>query len=268
MRDCPGLPANFAKNPYDADVIENERANNYNVYPSATFTPEDWRLYRYTYYRLVEKVDKEIGKIVDAIDRNNLWESTIVIFSSDHGDGVGAHHWNQKSALYEEVVNIPLIVTLPGKKHAGTVMPQLISNGVDFFATICDWTGATLPKGAAGTSFRKIVEEGNPQASHQPYVITETRFDGGTTRGWMVRTERYKYVLYDKGRHREQLFDMQTDRGEMRNLMMEKAYEEIAQQHRDILAQFMEKHHIRPTRPAIHDVPGKVLKKKAQSAYK
>ena len=119
-----------------------------------------------------------------------------------------------------------------------------------------------------GNALKKIVEEGNPQASHQPYVITETRFDGGTTRGWMVRTERYKYVLYDKGRHREQLFDMQTDRGEMRNLMMEKAYEEIAQQHRDILAQFMEKHHIRPTRPAIHDVPGKVLKKKAQSAYK
>lgn len=55
IRDCPGVPANFAKNPYDADVIESERANNYNVYPTAGFTPEDWRMYRYTYYRLVEK---------------------------------------------------------------------------------------------------------------------------------------------------------------------------------------------------------------------
>ena len=172
LRNCPGLPPNFAKNPYDADVIENERANNFNVYPTATFTPEDWRMYRYTYYRLVEKVDREIGKIVDAIDKNNLWENTVVIFSSDHGDGIGAHHWNQKSALYEEVVNIPFIVTLPGKKHAGGKLPQLISNGVDFFATICDWTGAKLPKSAAGKSFRKIAEEGNPQAPHQYYVIT------------------------------------------------------------------------------------------------
>ena len=70
IRNCPGLPPNFAKNPYDADVIEEERDNNFNVYPTATFTPEDWRMYRYTYYRLVEKVDREIGKIIDAIDKN------------------------------------------------------------------------------------------------------------------------------------------------------------------------------------------------------
>ena len=68
----------------------------------------------------------------------------MVIFSSDHGDGIGAHRWNQKSALYEEIINIPLIVTLPGKKNAGKVLPQLISNGVDFFASVCDWAGAKI----------------------------------------------------------------------------------------------------------------------------
>lgn len=270
IRDCPGLPANFAKNPYDADVIESERTNNYNVYPTAHFTPEDWRMYRYNYYRLVEKVDKEIGKIIDAIDKNNLWENTVVIFSSDHGDGIGAHHWNQKSALYEEIVNIPFIVTLPGKKHAGTVLPQLISNGVDFFATVCDWTGAKMPKEAAGKSFRKIAEEGNSQTPHQEYIITETRFDGSKTRGWMVRSERYKYVLYDKGRHREQLFDMQNDRGEMRNLVMENAYNQELQKMRDILEKWMNTYNIHPTRPKLHDVPGKKLQSttRYKTAYK
>lgn len=259
LRDCPGLPANFAKNPYDADVIEYEKVNNFNVYPSTSFTPEDWRMYRHTYYRLVEKVDQEIGKIVDAIDKNNLWKNTVVIFSSDHGDGIGAHHWNQKSALYEEVVNIPFIVTLPGKKNAGKTLPQLVSNGVDFFASICDWTGATPPKGTAGKSFRKVVEEGNAEAPHQEYIITETQFDGSKTRGWMVRSERYKYVLYDKGRNREQLFDMLNDRGEMRNLAMENAYDKEVQKHRDILAQWMETYKIRSTRAKLHDVPKKSL---------
>lgn len=268
LRDCPGLPANFAKNPYDADVIEQERSANYKVYPSTRWTPENWRQYRYAYYRLVEKVDREIGKIIDVIDDKNLWENTVVIFSSDHGDGVGAHQWNQKSALYEEVVNVPLIVTLPGRKHAGTVMPQLVSNGVDFFATICDWTGAEHPEGMAGTSFRKLAEQANPQAFHQEYVVAETQFDGGQTRGWMVRTERYKYVLYDKGRFREQLFDMQTDRGETRNLMMERAYAEVAQRHRDLLASFMEEYRVRPSRTELHDVPGKVLKREDIPAYK
>lgn len=259
LRDYPGVPANFAKNPYDADVIEHERNNNYNVYPTTRFTPDDWRKYRYTYYRLVEKVDAEIGKIVDAIDKYNLWENTIVIFSSDHGDGVGSHHWNQKSALYEEVINIPLIVTLPGKKNAGRVLPQLISNGVDFFASVCDWAGAQMPKGAAGKSFRKIVETGDVQTPHQDYVITETRFDGSKTRGWVVRSGRYKYVLYDKGRYREQLFDMQNDRGEMRNLAMENAYNGELQKHRDILEKWMSTYKIKPTRTKLHDIPGKKL---------
>lgn len=268
IRDCPGLPLNFDKNPYDANVIENERATNYNVYPTADFTPEDWRIYRYNYYRLVEKVDKEIGKILDAMDKYNLWKNTIVIFSSDHGDGIGAHRWSQKSALYEEVINIPLIITLPGKKNAGKRLPQLISNGVDFFATVCDWTTAKVPKSTAGRSFRKIVEEGNTQKSHQKYVIIETRFDGSKTRGWVVRSEHYKYTLYDKGRYREQLFDMQKDKGEMRNLVMENSYQDELQKHRNILEEWMNVHHIRPTRPGLHDIPGKELKIFYQSAYK
>lgn len=255
LRDCPGLPSNFARIPYDADVIEQERNSNYSVYPTVRFTPDDWRKYRYTYYRLVEKVDAEIGKIVDAIDRYDLWKNTVVIFSSDHGDGIGAHHWNQKSALYEEVTNIPLIVTLPGKKHAGKVLPQLISNGVDFFATVCDWANAEMPESADGKSFRRIVEEGNAQAPHQDYIITETLFDGSKTRGWMVRSERYKYVLYDKGNYREQLFDIQRDRGETRNLAVENAYKEELCKHRDLLRQWMKKYHIRPTRLNINDVP-------------
>ena len=202
LKDCPGLPANFARNPYDADIIVQEQNNNNSIYPTIRYTPDDWRKYRYTYYRLVEKVDKEIGKIIDAVDRNHLWESTIIIFSSDHGDGNGAHHWNQKSALYEEVIRVPFIVTLPGKRHAGKKLPQLISNGIDFFATICDWTGAKKPEGTAGQSFRMLVEKGDAQATHQPYVVTETQFDGSSTRGWAVRTSQYKYVLYDKGRNR------------------------------------------------------------------
>ncbi len=260
--DCPGLPANFAKNPYDADVIEIERSANYTVYPTVGFTPDDWRRYRYAYYRLVEKVDAEIGKIIDAIDENNLWSNTIVIFTSDHGDGTGAHRWSQKSALYEEVVNIPLIVTLPGRKNAGTVLPQLVSNGVDFFASVCDWAGAELPAGVQGTSFRSIAESGDPQKQHQNHIIIETRFDGSKTRGWVVRSERYKYVLYDKGRYREQLFDMQNDRGEMRNLAVENAYSGQLREMRDILERWMDSNGIRPTRPKLHDVPGKELKKR------
>ena len=55
----------------------------------------------------------------------------VIIFTADHGDGNGAHHWNQKTALYEEVACVPMIVCLPGGKNAGTVSDALINNGTD-----------------------------------------------------------------------------------------------------------------------------------------
>lgn len=157
---------------------------------------------------------------------------------------------------------MPFIVTLPGKKHAGTMMPQLVSNGIDLFATVCDWTGAKMPESADGRSFRQVVESGNPAMKHQDYIIVETQFDGSKTRGWVVRSERYKYVLYDRGKYREQFFDMTNDRGETRNLAIERKYDAELQKHRDILEQWMNTQKIRPTRPKLHDVPGAVLPKK------
>lgn len=255
--EWPGLPLNYARNPYDADVISYEQGLNYSAYPTRNYTPDDWRRYRSHYFRLVEKVDTEIGKIIDVIDRKNLWKNTVVIFTSDHGDGVGSHHWNQKSALYEEVVNVPFIVTLPGKKNAGTELPQLINGGVDFFASVCQWASISLPENLHGVSFKTLVEKADPFLPHQQYVVTETTFDkGGQTRGWALRTLRYKYVLYDKGNYREQLFDMENDRGEMRNLAIEKSYSRILMQHRALLNDWMQLHHVSQTRVDVHLIPG------------
>ena len=256
-KNCPGLPANYSRNPYDADVVKHEKDYNFKAYPTTYYTADDWRQYRNAYFRLVETVDAEIGKIVDAIDRKNLWKNTVIIFTSDHGDGMGAHQWNQKSALYEEVVNIPMIVTLPGKKNAGKELPQLVSNGVDFYASVLDWAGVELPAGKHGVSYKNLVTKADAAAAHQDYIVTETYFDNGNnTRGWMVRTAKYKYVMYDKGRYREQLFDMDADRGEMRNLVMEKRYEEVLLQHRAMLNEWMKLHNTKQIRVGLNLIPG------------
>lgn len=250
IEDCPPLPDNFARNADDADVTLMERDANYSVYPTVRYTADQWRRYRYTYYRLVERVDAQIGKIVDELDRQHLWDESIVIFTSDHGDGTGAHHWNQKSALYEEVVNIPLILCDPAAPE-GEISDRIVSNGVDLFETIIDYVGGVSPR-HNGVSFRT----GRPE---RQYAVCETTFDGGTTRGWMLRTEHYKYVLYDKGPYREQLFKMPSDRGETHNLAYDEDYQEVLWQHRDILYEWMRSNHVRTSRPIICDVPGKPL---------
>lgn len=243
LEACPNLPDNFNVAPYDADVLAYEKSLSYRLYPTRNYTPDDWRRYRNAYFRLVETVDREIGKIIDELDRQNLWKNTVIVFTSDHGDGSGAHQWNQKTVLYEEVVNTPFIVCLPGSKHAGRVLPQLINNGVDLLPSVCDWAGAKVPPACQGVSFRAIAESGDAQTEHQPYVVTETVFaQTGGTQGWMVRTPQYKYVLYEAGKNREMLYDMTNDRGEMRNLAIEQRHEDTVKQHRTLLLEWMKKH--------------------------
>lgn len=240
VKDCPKLPANFAVAPFDADVLQFEKRQNYSLYPTQNYSNDDWRQYLNAYYRLVEAVDGEIAKIVDELDRQDYWDNSVIIFTSDHGDGMAAHHWNQKTVLYDECANVPAVICLPGGVRAGESTDALFNNGVDLMPSICDWTGASLPSGRSGKSIRPVLEEGT---SGQDFVVTETNFkQTAGSYGWMVRTKRYKYVLYDKGLYREQLYDMEKDRGEMRNLAVKEKYAPIVAEHREILRKWLDEH--------------------------
>jgi glucosamine-6-phosphate deaminase len=73
------------------------------------------------------------------------------------------------------------------------------------------------------------------------YVVGETIFDTGSTKGWTVRGKDFKYTLYDRGRYREQLYDMRSDRGEMVNLAVEAKYRDTLERYRKVLVEWHEK---------------------------
>lgn len=241
VRHCPPLPVNHLIGPNDPDILRWEREQSYRLYPTKGYSADDWRRYRAAYQGLVEHVDSLVGVIVDEVDRQNLWDNTIVIFTSDHGDGQGAHQWNQKTALWEECANVPLIVAMPGaRSSAGKVSHKLINNGIDLMPSLLDAAGADIPAHCRGNSWLEAPTD-VAAADDVPYVVTETVFnETAGTRGWMLRTPRYKYVLYEAGKGREALYDMETDRLEMRNLAVESGYDDVLRQHRQLLARWFD----------------------------
>ena len=229
--DCPNLPANFAPAPFEPEVIRLEQAAHWGIYPYRERSPEDWRQLRWAYSRLVEKVDADIRRILEALETRGLAENTVVIFCSDHGDGQGAHQWNQKSVLFEESIRVPLLIRAPGCRPGGIDTSHLVSTGLDLLPTLCDYAGVPVPAGRRGLSLRPLVSaDAAPPAAWRTALCVETRFDGDRgyqSTGRALRTGRHKYTVYDRGRYREQLVDLVDDPGEMTNLAVESCFGDL-----------------------------------------
>lgn len=243
LRACPPLPDNFDIPEHEPDILRELQARDPGIYPSANWDAARWRQYLWAYYRLVELTDRRVGQVLDALDRTGHDNDTLVIFTSDHGEAAGAHRWTQKSVLYEEAVRVPLIMRWPGSFPAGAIDDtNIVSTGLDLVPTLCDVAGALIPHDISGVSLRQAT--GQKQSFQaRDYVVTETEFSGGFesshgVRGRMLRSARYKYVVYSHGTQREQLFDMLDDPGEMVNLAADTAFAPILNQHRTWLCRW------------------------------
>jgi arylsulfatase A-like enzyme len=260
LEDCPSLPANYAIPPFEPEAVRVISGDDPRIYP-ASYSDEQWRQYRWGYYRLVEKVDAQIGQILDALDETGLAENTVVIFSSDHGDAAGSHHLVQKSFLYDEQTRVPFIVRMPGIGPTGREDAHLVSNGLDFYATVCELAGVELPAGIEGRSIVPLLK-GDAGVEWHQHVLAETHWDRHRCDGRMVRTARFKYVAYTWGAYREALYDMVRDPGEMVNLALRSTYADVLQMHRTLLRDwcartgdsFYGHHYSHPEQPFI--VPG------------
>lgn len=225
INECPPLPYNAGITPYFPEAISLHRRWVPRSYPTELYTDDDWRRYLYAYYRLVERVDNEVGKLISELKKNNLYDNSLILFVSDHGEGMGAHRGNQKRVLYEEIVNIPFIVKAPDNKIKGKSNDDaLISINLDIFQTICDYSGAEINKEFHGKSIRPLLE-GKTETHHEEVYI-ETLLDGIDTRAWAVVGKDFKYVYYRFYKNKEQLFNLTEDPYEIQNLAVDKNYED------------------------------------------
>ncbi|WP_293304405.1 sulfatase family protein, partial [Pedobacter sp. UBA5917] len=184
-----------------------------------------WRQYRWAYNRLVEKVDGYIGMVMASLKKYGVEKNTIIVFTADHGDGYAGHSWNQKQILYEEASKVPFIIAKMGEWKARTD-DMLVCNGTDIIPTICGLAGIAKPKYLKGIDISKKLD--NPGQNLRDTLVIETDFADNEEllgiSGRSVITKDFKYIVYNKGEIKEQLFDLTKDPGEMNNLAVDHKY--------------------------------------------
>ncbi len=227
--ELPPLPANFGFDPLEPETVSSRRAGNEGV--SNGWSQEQWRWYLWSYYRHVEMVDAEIGRVLDALEDAGRADDTLVIFTADHGEGTAHHQMTRKNLLYEEALAVPLVLALPGAIAGGAVDDAHLASGLDIAPTVCDFAGVTAPPAMRGRSLRPVLEGAN--ATWREFCVSEVQANTGR----MVRTDRYKYITY-AGDPVEQLFDMARDPGELSNLADDAAHAEVLADHRRMLREW------------------------------
>ena len=217
----PPLPENFRK-------TSNPRV--------AHWTEEDWRYYIYIYYRWVEMVDAEIGRLYGALMSSRFADNTVVVFTADHGDGVGFHGNITKGYMEEEAWRVPAIIVYPGRIPKGREDTEHLSVGVDIPATICDYAQVPmLPKMTIGKSLRPLAEGREVDQWHE-YIVGESFLGKGQVG---VRDGKHKTIFYCDGPVK--VFDLQADPLEMKDLSAGAEGKAVSARHKSHLREYLGK---------------------------
>ncbi|HVW02477.1 MAG TPA: sulfatase-like hydrolase/transferase [Planctomycetaceae bacterium] len=177
------------------------------------------------YYTSVEYVDKNIGRVLDALEQSGQAENTLVIFTGDHGYMLGEHGRFEKHCCFEPAIRAPLIVRLPGRIAAGQ-STQALTEFIDIVPTVTELCGATTPAAVQGGSLVPLLT-GKTQKHRDAVLLEYSENEEGA-----IRTEKWKFI-YGTGRRARQdgyatgrplpgrtvqLYDLEHDPDELTNL--------------------------------------------------
>lgn len=220
-------------------------------YPGAGTPEGDAWLRRFiaAYYGNVSHMDACVGRILDALDRLGLADSTLVVYTTDHGEMLGEHGLRGKFCFFDGSARLSLIARLPGHIPAGRRTNALVDQA-DYVPTFLDFAGippATRSQTFDGQSFAPVLAE--PSRPGKPFAFGEYGLPQRPF--YMRRDERWKYVYYTDAspEHRampgakltaEELYDAANDPEEQINLASDPAYAEIVAQQRSALFAYLE----------------------------
>ncbi len=203
---------------------------------------DEARRSKQAYYASVSFVDAQVGRLLDALDRLELTDNTLVVFWSDHGYSLGEHGLWKKTSLFERVARAPLVMAGPGVIEGGVCHSPV--EFIDIYPTIADVCGLDAPDNLDGVSLQPLLADPDTDWDRPAY----TQQHRGKLRGYSVRTSRWRYTEWGKdGEAGVELYDHSADPNELTNLAAASEHEATIAKLRPLL------HKISQATPAASD---------------
>lgn len=179
-----------------------------------------WKFQRYMndYLGCVVSLDRNIGRILDYLDKNGLTENTIVVYASDQGFYLGEHGWFDKRFMYEPSFHMPLVMRYPKLIKPKTVVNGMVAN-IDFAPTFLQLAGVSAPKEMQGKSFLPMFNSKAKDSREGIYYhYYEYPDEHAVMPHFGIRTKRYKLIRFYGDGDFWELYDLQKDPNELKNL--------------------------------------------------
>ncbi len=182
------------------------------------------------YYGTISLVDREIGRTLDVLEENGVLDNTVIIFVADHGEMLGHRGvlWKGRM-LYDHITRSPLIIRYPKELGGGQIVSDLIQ-AVDIMPTILDFAGVDGHAGMQGASMRRLLRK--DAVEWRQWAFAES------LNMKMVRTQRWKLIHFG-GKPYGELYDLQNDPLEVKNLYDDPQYAERQAEMTKLLADIL-----------------------------
>ena len=198
--------------------FEHDLALGKGYFPNEDLTEPALRRAMAYYYAAIEHIDREVGRMIAVLKRKRLYDSTLIVFTSDHGEYMGCHHMLLKgNNMYDALVKVPLIIKYPSSRNAGTVSDALVNN-IDLAPTILNQTSCRPAEGMAGADLARA------GADAREIVFSEGR--GGQHA--MARSKTRKLILCQR-KGQPLFYDLEKDPLETQNRHEDPAYHDEIQ---------------------------------------